>query len=189
MDAQTKKKIFDLRVKFEAYKAIINSMIYAGVSDNDEQIVLARHDQRMIAEELNRIDPAVKGIAMRREGDLKAVQRGMAKRFGITTSSRPQEDLDYEEGLKPAGEGKPPAQVVKLRTLYFQSEAGEILTINPQPSTVVGLESLRMEGKASSIKGRTLSVLEGSIGVDYEFDKDPESEIEFYVAITGGDDG
>ena len=181
MDEAKKKEIFGLRLKFEAMRTAILSYINEGVQDGDSRMVQARHKQRMIAEELTRLDPDVQGIAFEREGDLHRVQQGMARKFGIA-KPKPQEQIDAEEG-------QPAAQVIRLKNLHFKSEAGEIMAIDAPPNLIVGLESLRMEGKASSILNRTLSVLEGSIGVDYVIDKDPESEIVFYVPITGGKDG
>ena len=163
--------------KLSALRAVILSFISEGVSDNDERVLVARRQQRLIGEELVRRDES-KGVAFEREGDLHRVQRGMARKFGVA-QARPQEEIDAEEG-------KPPAQIVVLKTLSFRSEAEGIVNMAAPPNLTVGLEALRMESRAPGVKSATLSVLEGSIGVDYVVDKDPESEITFYVPITGG---
>lgn len=167
------QKATALWTKFHVLRAAILGAIEAGVSDNDPRMLQARHQQRMIAEELVRIG-AAKGIAFEHEGDYHREQKGMAARFGKQKEQKVEAPRD---------------QVVKMKPLRFQGRSGDLMAIAPPPSQVVGVEALRMEGKASSVLNRNLSALEGTLGIDYAIAKDPDSGIVFYVPLTGGNDG
>lgn len=160
------REIAALKGSFKALRAAILSCIEAGVPDTHPQLVLARQQQRLIAERLVELG-AAKGIAFEREGDYHRDQLVLAR--------------DFERSDEPEPEG----QVIQLKTLDFMSSTGKVGTISPPKSRSVGLEALRLEGKVSSMAGKELSVLEGSFGRDYGLDRDPESGLVFYYPIKG----
>jgi len=172
---------FNAWTRLHALRALILSLQHEGVSDSDIKMVQARQQQRVVAEDLVRMGEA-KGIILDgREGDRNWFQRAKIKIFGkvqsLVTSSQPQELLDLEEG-------KPPPQIIKMKSLSFMTEAGVIEAGTPQPSQTVALESLSIEGKTGRLLNRNQSVLEGTLGVDYVYDHDPDSGETFYVPIT-----
>lgn len=170
-------RLFGLRSKFQALRTAILSYLAEGIPERDWRIVQARHQQRMIAEEIVRQGGA-KGIAFEREGDYHIGQKHAAKFYG-------RRIMKIDDGLERPDEVTPPARIVPLRSLDFLSATGEVKRIRPAPSQVVGTRSIAMEGKASSALGRELSVLEGNLGIDYEMGKDRESGIVYYVPIEG----
>lgn len=171
---QKKSEGHGLWVKFYALRTSILAYLEEGVSDNDPRITQARQTQRKVAERLVRGGHA-KGIGLEREGDVHREQQVMAKVFDEMPAKIAAEEYDKD---------KPPAQIVKLKTLKFKMKSGRIGTIAAPPNQVVRMETLRAESKAATIHNRTESVMEGKEGVDYITDVDPDTDLEFYIPIT-----
>ncbi len=162
-----------LWVRFFAFRAAILSDLELGVPETSFRIVQARHVQRLIAEELYYLGE-IEGIAKGHEGDYRKEQRAMAKVFDQMPPALAVEAHDA---------GKPPAQIVKLKSLRFKTKAGTIGTIAAPRPQITRVEMLRAETKAATHLDRPESSQEGTEGVDYIEDYDPASGVHFYRPI------
>jgi hypothetical protein len=150
-----------LWARFHVLRAAILSYLNRGVSETDQRVIQARHQQRMVAEQLVEAG-AASGIAFARDGDLSPFQKKKAKDFQV-----------QDEPTR-----GPRDQVVGLKTVRFSGEAGSVNEPVTEKTSLGSIEGLLWEARVSSSLGRGLSHLEGSIRVDYVIDNDTESGID-----------
>ena len=170
--------INDLWLKFRALRAVILQALEAGHSETSRDVVEPRRQQRAVAEELVRMG-AARGISFQREGDILHSYRGLAKLRFLRNPTAPRDYLEPEIEC-----AKPPPIVIPCKTVYFRGRTGEITTIKPPPSQVVGLRAVRLEAREASLRGKEVSVLEGELGKDYEMEVEPTTGIVYYVPIN-----
>ncbi len=162
-------------IRFFAFRAAILSDLELGVPETSFRIVQARHLQRLIAEELYYLGE-IQGIAEGHEGDYKREQRIMAKVF---------DEMPAVLAVEAHDAGKPPHQIIKMKSLQFKMKAGGIGAIVAPKPQITRVEMLRAETKAATHLNRPESSQEGSEGVDYIEDYDPASGVHFYRPING----
>jgi hypothetical protein len=167
-----------LWLRFKTLRALIFQALEAGHSEVSRDVVEPRRQQRAVAEELVRRG-AAKGISFQREGDIRHSYRGLAKLKFLRRLKAPRDYLEPE-----IVEDKPPPIIIPLKVARFSSKSGEIKSVTPPPpSQVIGLRAIKLESKVAAARGKEVSVLEGTLGKDYDMEVDQTTGIVYYVPI------